>query len=372
MNRRLWTTALLGCTLLASPGLAQQAARPAGTDIEKVRKNPDDTVALNTFFSERFRAIATVLSSDAAAAEKKLAELKNELATIKPTTDDGRTLMTRAKLAIDYYQGQVELSRVSLAELEVKLKAHPDDTATLTRYASKARTEIGEKVYSDTAAAEAEIAAVRGVLTGLRGKAGGTGARQIDATLATLKSYEKAIAAEKTRAALVGKNAAPLEVETWVNGSPLTDADLKGKVVLIDFWAVWCGPCIATFPHLREWNARYADKGLVMIGLTRYYNYEWDDKTDKASRASSGKVAPEKEQAMLLKFAAANQLTHRIGIPKSNATAEYYAVTGIPEVVVIDRGGTVRLIRVGSGDANAKAIGEMLEKLLGSASSGGQ
>ena len=67
MNRRLWTSALLGLTLLASPALAQQATRPAaaGTDIEKVRKNPDDQVMLNTFLSERFRAIGAALASDA-------------------------------------------------------------------------------------------------------------------------------------------------------------------------------------------------------------------------------------------------------------------------------------------------------------------
>ena len=70
----------------------------------------------------------------------------------------------------------------------------------------------------------------------------------------------------------------PLAVKNWVNGTQLTDADRKGKVVLLDFWAVWCGPCIATFPHLREWNEKYADKGLVVIGLThKDYGFVWDE-----------------------------------------------------------------------------------------------
>jgi thiol-disulfide isomerase/thioredoxin len=172
-----------------------------------------------------------------------------------------------------------------------------------------------------------------------------------------------AAAAESTRAQLIGKKAAPLDVETWVNGSPLTDEDFKGKVVLLDFWAVWCGPCIATFPHLREWNEKYADKGLVMIGLTGYYNYDWDDKADKAVR-SEEKVAPQKEQAMLVKFATQHKLTHRFGIQKGGSFSKAYGVTGIPQVVIIDRDGVIRLIKVGSGEANARAIGNLLETLL--------
>ena len=88
----------------------------------------------------------------------------------------------------------------------------------------------------------------------------------------------------KRLAALVGKDATPLEAEAWVNGTPLADADLKGKVVLLDFWAVWCGPCIATFPHLREWQEKYADKGLVIVGLTDYYNFTWDEAAGRPTR----------------------------------------------------------------------------------------
>jgi thiol-disulfide isomerase/thioredoxin len=143
----------------------------------------------------------------------------------------------------------------------------------------------------------------------------------------------------------------------------LADDDLKGKVVLLDFWAVWCGPCLASFPHLREWNQKYAGKGLVMIGLTGYYNYDWDEKAGKATR-SDAKVPPEKEQAMLVKFAAQHKLTHRFAIPKGDALSKFYGVTAIPQVVVIDREGVVRLIRVGSGEANAKAVGDLLESLL--------
>jgi thiol-disulfide isomerase/thioredoxin len=173
----------------------------------------------------------------------------------------------------------------------------------------------------------------------------------------------RAGAAENAQTRLIGQKAAPVDVETWVNGPPLTDADLKGKVVLLDFWAVWCGPCIATFPHLREWNAKYAGKGLVIVGLTNYYNYEWDVKTGRAKR-SEDTVPHADEQAMLVKFAAQHGLTHRLGIPSGGSLAKFYGVTSIPQAVVIDREGIVRLIKVGSGEANATAIEALLKQLL--------
>ena len=51
-------------------------------------------------------------------------------------------------------------------------------------------------------------------------------------------------------------------ISGWINSEPLRMADLRGKVVLIDFWTYTCINCIRTFTHLKEWHAKYADKGL--------------------------------------------------------------------------------------------------------------
>ena len=56
-------------------------------------------------------------------------------------------------------------------------------------------------------------------------------------------------------------------ISGWINSEPLRMADLRGKVVLIDFWTYTCINCIRTFPHLKEWHAKYADKGLVVVGV---------------------------------------------------------------------------------------------------------
>ncbi len=53
----------------------------------------------------------------------------------------------------------------------------------------------------------------------------------------------------------------------WLNGGPLTMSGLRGKVVLVDFWAYSCINCIRTLPHLIDWQKKYGDQGLVVVGV---------------------------------------------------------------------------------------------------------
>jgi len=65
----------------------------------------------------------------------------------------------------------------------------------------------------------------------------------------------------------LGKAPEFVDLGEWVNSKPLTLKELKGKVVLIDFWTFSCINCIRTLPTLREWHEKYKDKGLVIIGI---------------------------------------------------------------------------------------------------------
>jgi len=67
-------------------------------------------------------------------------------------------------------------------------------------------------------------------------------------------------------AALEGKPMPGLDLSNWVNGQ-VSPADLKGKVVIVDFFATWCGPCMAAIPHNNELLKKYRDKGLVIVGV---------------------------------------------------------------------------------------------------------
>ncbi|MGH3563798.1 MAG: TlpA family protein disulfide reductase, partial [Mycobacterium sp.] len=70
--------------------------------------------------------------------------------------------------------------------------------------------------------------------------------------------------------ALLGQPAPEIEVADWVLGQPTTLAEQRGRVVLLEFWASWCRPCLAMFPVLRDLHSRHAERGLTIIALTRY------------------------------------------------------------------------------------------------------
>lgn len=64
---------------------------------------------------------------------------------------------------------------------------------------------------------------------------------------------------------LLNKPMPPLELSGWIN-KEVTPADMKGKILVVDYWATWGGPCIRAIPHNNEVAKRYADKGVLVIG----------------------------------------------------------------------------------------------------------
>ena len=55
--------------------------------------------------------------------------------------------------------------------------------------------------------------------------------------------------------------------DAWINSPPLAEKDLRGKVVLVDFWTYSCINCLRTLPHVRAWASKYRDQGLVVLGF---------------------------------------------------------------------------------------------------------
>lgn len=165
-------------------------------------------------------------------------------------------------------------------------------------------------------------------------------------------------AREAKFAKLIGTDAPDFEA-SHVHGNFKNLEPLKGKVVILDFFAHWCGPCIASLPSMREIYDDLKPKGLEMVGLTRFYGYY------KAEHKTKRDMPAEAEFARMKDFMAEKNINWPVAFV-SKDVFDAYACSGIPHVVVIDRAGKIQKIKVGYSASGVQAFREELEKLLAS------
>ncbi|MCB9845844.1 MAG: TlpA family protein disulfide reductase [Phycisphaeraceae bacterium] len=142
---------------------------------------------------------------------------------------------------------------------------------------------------------------------------------------------------DEARARIQGK--APPTLETlsgWMQTEARSWEDLRGKVVLLDVWATWCGPCVAGIPHLREMQDRYSKEGLVILGVHSSRGYE-------------------KMEA----FVAKEELPWAFAADADRAFSTELGIRYIPSYFLIDRAGTLRVAY-----ANRERLDEIVEALL--------
>ena len=130
-------------------------------------------------------------------------------------------------------------------------------------------------------------------------------------------------------------------------------ADLRGKVVLLDFWATWCAPCLESIPHLIELNEDFADQGLVILGLTRYYQSVKDVPAEDSKEIESLKT-----------FRENHKITYDFAVTKGQINQLNYSATSLPTTVLIDKKGIIRYLESGTSDARREELCEMVKKLL--------
>ncbi len=122
----------------------------------------------------------------------------------------------------------------------------------------------------------------------------------------------------------LNKPAPELSVKEWINSGPLTLSGLKGKVILLEFWSMTCGPCVGEMPRLEKKYQEYKDKGLIVIGV----HYGISDIEG------------------LKKFVKENKITFPVAIDRGKRwgsdTFKAYGIKGIPSPWLIDKEGKVR------------------------------
>jgi len=159
--------------------------------------------------------------------------------------------------------------------------------------------------------------------------------------LATFKgtSIEKRIQKNINLLSLVGTPAPPLETTDHLGPPPPAVASLKGKVVLLFFWAHWCPDCKGEAPVLKRLADTYGAKGLVVLAPTQRFGY-----------VAGGKPASPDEEVRYIDHV--RQASYPVlaghAIPLSTTNHIRYGVSTTPTLVLVDRAGIIRLYRPGA------------------------
>jgi RNA polymerase sigma factor (sigma-70 family) len=162
---------------------------------------------------------------------------------------------------------------------------------------------------------------------------------------------------------LQGRPAPELDGVVGWRGAKVNLADLRGKYVLLEFWGYWCGPCVQHMPVLIELHEKFADRGLVVVGV----HLDAGGEVDTAAKLDE-KIAGYREkmwQGKDLPFPVALTSGKRVAVGDERAlggAAGRYGVVHFPTTLLIDRDGKV----VGEFQArDVKSAVEQVEKLLG-------
>ncbi len=212
---------------------------------------------------------------------------------------------------------------ISLSEIDLKLKKKNDAVAVIQDLRKLALTFPSGNLYK---------IALRRLI-------------QIDDTVDLFKDVERLDASEATM---------PPEITAreWIDRQPVKLSELQGRVVLLDFWATWCGPCRATLPRFEKFFEQYKEKGLVVIGVTNFEGH-----------AEGKQLTRPQELDYLRDFKKKFGLTYGFAIADGQNDFNY-ANSSIPTTFMLDRSGKVRFISVGSSDIEAAALHKMIKKLI--------
>ena len=161
--------------------------------------------------------------------------------------------------------------------------------------------------------------------------------------LVALMGLALALSLDSTRATELPA-APPVYGSVWINSLPLQPAALQGKVVLVEFWTFGCWNCRNVEPHIKQWHARYARDGLLIVAV------------------HSPEFPREADVDNVRRYVRENDLRYAIAVDNDFVTWKRYQNRAWPALYLVDTAGRIRYTHVGEGayDETEKTIQSLL------------
>jgi thiol-disulfide isomerase/thioredoxin len=167
----------------------------------------------------------------------------------------------------------------------------------------------------------------------------GVSSREGFEAMGTLKATRDLLEGAWAKGRLMDQPVPPIHLLWCSDGRSKSLDAFKGKVVVLDFWATWCGPCIRSMPNLRKLQDRYKDYPVVILGITSPQGMHFDR---KANRKVDTRDHPAKEIELMPGFMNDMAVTWTVGFSQEGVFNKDFGINGIPHMAILDAQGRVR------------------------------